>query len=106
MWVSKDCRNKLDVAVLAMARAVTEDINAPCVTRKNISIPINAAYALMKKCGVETITLMRFGQKTDFSNKAVRWILTKVRESCFIIIIIIIFQLMLTGASRLLLERS
>src|ERR1700748_3844891 len=46
MWVARDHRSNLAAAMVQKARAVTEDSNAPCVVRKEVSIDIGDAWGL------------------------------------------------------------
>ena len=81
MWVDSEHRFELNKYVLEKAKAIPESKNAPCAVRKEMPIDIAPAHALLKACGIARLTVMQYGQKTDFSNKLVEWALMNVRGS-------------------------
>lgn len=81
MWVGREHRLKLErCMVVDKARALTENSNAPCIVRKEVRMSIQGAYELLKKCEIERLTVMQYGQKADFGNKVVKWALKNVRS--------------------------
>lgn len=81
IWVERDHRNKIDKFMVEKAKAITENRNAPCVVRKEMSIDSKPAHELLQTCGVARLTVMQYGQKAEFSNKVVAWVFTNVRGS-------------------------
>ena len=80
MWVGREHRLMLErCMVVDKARALTENSNAPCIVRKEVRMSIQGAYELLKKCEIERLTVMQYGQKADFGNKVVKWALKNVR---------------------------
>jgi hypothetical protein len=79
IWVPKKHYRLVAKAIVEEARAVTENPAAPCLVRKEAPIMIMAAHKLLSSCGITEITVMQYGQKADFGNKVLRWVLTNVR---------------------------
>jgi hypothetical protein len=80
MWVYKEHRLQLERCMVDKARALTENSNAPCIVRKEVRMSIQGAHELLKKCDIERLTVMQYGQKADFGNKVVKWALENVRN--------------------------
>lgn len=82
MWIAREHRAKVERWIVQKAKAVTENSGAPCVVRKEMPIDVKEAEKMLATCEIGRVTVMQYGQKTDFGNKVVQWALKNVRESC------------------------
>jgi hypothetical protein len=102
MWVTKDLRERIvKYVVEKRGKAVTEGRESVCFVRVAVPISIEDACKLLTTCKVSELTVMQFGQKADFNNKAVQWALKNVREclSVFGIVLTSVFSLALSRQS-------
>jgi hypothetical protein len=98
MWVAEEHRTKLVKFMVHKARAVTEKSNAPCIVRKEVPITIKDAHELLEKCEIGKITVMQFGQKTNFGNEVVQWALQNV---CYLYLFVCLCVLTTYGLTLL-----
>jgi hypothetical protein len=66
--------------MIEKGRAVTENPKAPCIVRTLAPITILDAHMLLTTCGIGAITVMQYGQKSDFANKLLHWVLKNVHR--------------------------
>jgi hypothetical protein len=79
MWVDNKHRAVIVAYIVErMGRAVTNSEQPVCFVKKPVQISTKDACKMLQECKVATLTVMQFGQKADFDNRAVQWALKNV----------------------------